>query len=545
MRALRGFLASLLVLLATLGGAQTSYVGASGLSSATWRFTYTSVNTAAATDTTNQYTASRLCCPIVQNGLVTRIYYATAAPNTSTPVVGETATNAVTIRCSFETPTGAIIQAWPAHGPPTGSDNLSIAAPSGALVWFDLPFGVSVTKGDVCWIRTFATKASAGNSLPLNINLSNYTTQTQPDAYDAWGDGFNNTNSDITSGGAVTAVAGGTNVATFGPCAVGIRPLNPNTTAAATFIGEGDSTYRGQSDSDSWRGGWMGREALANRRPFVNLACPGEASSLTSSLTTVSVSSFPIRLAIAQQLGYYVFEGYGFNDFINGSSNPQIIANRNTIATWHVNSGLKVVSGGLWATSTSTDNWSSTANESIPSYYSDWQRLRFEVKTPQTSGLYVASLDLASYLSTTTSQGVVPAPVSSLSLVWGKGLISAVNTGAVQITPKAIDGTVSYLTVSGADVALSGTDTQSGNYGNFAGGSVIVMTSGSANGSVFPVNGCNSTLFACSDPGSKINNISVGDSFNLVYQLSQNPHQATRQQIALATLRPMHAAVGL
>src|ERR1019366_3921494 len=103
-------------------------------------------------------------------------------------------------------------------------------------------------------------------SLPLNCNLSNYTTNTQPDAMDVWGDGIANAAVDITAGGAVAAVAGGTATCGFGPCAMMIQPSNPYGQACATFVMVNDSTGIGQSDNDSWRHGWSGREALTKRR---------------------------------------------------------------------------------------------------------------------------------------------------------------------------------------------------------------------------------------------------------------------------------------
>ena len=453
---------------------------------------------------------------------------------------------------ALESPTGQIIQATPAIGVIAGPDGMTIAANGGQLVAFDVD--VPVTQGDIWWVRTQGVKYVAGDSIPLNMNISGYTTNSAPNAYDAWGDGFNNTTTDCTAGGTVTAVAGTSGNATFGPCAVGITPTNPYSRACAGITLPGNSTERGQSDADSWRGGWAGRECLAKQRPYLPVSCPGESS------TVATYTQYAIRSRLISDLCYVGFINEGFNDLINGGSSVSttVIANKLIMAQWMRAMGIIACDATMWPGTTTTDYWSSIANQTVNSWEAGRLAINADARNPGTPGVYNGPLlDLESYLKATNGSGIVAAPVTPNNIVYATGAILQTtpnigNVGNGVITQisfqSAPAGTAGSLTLFGGGlIAGNGADPQSPLYGNFSSGFVIVMTSGATNGAVFLTNGNNSSLWNVFNQGNVTctsSGIAIGDTFNLVYELNQNPHLPTRQQIALAALFPMHTALG-
>ena len=520
------------------------YRGAGGFVSASWRFGLFPIAASAQTDSTNAYCRSIASCPILATGNRIRVCYSLNAAGGVAPYQGETATSALAqLRCGAKLPDGTIIQLAPVMGVPGGSDDMSIVPASGQTVWFEAD--AAVKRGDMVQIATWGHKNTAGDTIPLNLNPSSSTTATNY-PYDAYNDFSDNGSADCTS--TFSGVTSNTTQASsfFGPCLVAVIPANPYDPVHATRVLDGDSTVAGQSYADIWRRGWAGVEAVTLGRPLLNLACPGEASTLTGNVNTnPPFSLWAARFALSRMVGYVGWTGHIWNDLTGGGTSSVVIANRAIVGQWMRDAGIRVGEIAMWPTATSTDNWSSIANETVPAYYAAWQAIIADALAPASSAFSLGKpLNLAQYMQATNLSGIVPGPVYG-NLIWAQGAISSVNTGSHQITPKSLAGTVSATTQNGVDWPLNGTDPLLLNAGNQAGGTVIVMTDGAASGAVFPVSGCNATYYAVTDPGTQIGVIAPGDHFNLVFQLSQNPHMPTRQQELLGQQYPMSVACGL
>lgn len=246
--------------------------------------------------------------------------------------------NPITVRAAVEYPAGTYTSLLF-----SGVRDTVIAA--GNLTVSD---AVSVTIPDDAqyWIRTYVT-VTAGQTWPRGYVISG----TRGEASDT-----GTATSDLTTSG--TPAGSG---AAYGPVLVKATGFAryPSKIALASI---GDSILMGAGDGNfDARGntGWNGRASF-NRVPHVNIAITGTTASDNIP------ANFTRRLEILRNAGItHVLCDWGNNDLAGGRTVSEIQAD--LLAIWNSfhNEGFKVIHATFLPRSSSTDNWTTLANQTV------------------------------------------------------------------------------------------------------------------------------------------------------------------------------------
>lgn len=200
------------------------------------------------------------------------------------------------------------------------------------------PLGVELAAGEVLFSRTYV---SAGS--PQNTST----------AIPADGEGFT-AGSDLTGAGSAAVTAQFLWV--YGPAAV-VGDTGPG----VTFGIVGDSIAHGGADSGGRPPGFLVRAANAAGLPWLNVSRAGETVR-----DVVVNSQFRFRLPLVGNCSHVVCQ-YGRNDFTQSRTTAQVQADLIRLWTSLSARGSRVFQTTVTPSSTSTDSWATTANQTTHS----------------------------------------------------------------------------------------------------------------------------------------------------------------------------------
>jgi hypothetical protein len=202
------------------------------------------------------------------------------------------------------------------------------------------PIAVDVTAGQLLYTRTNVTVA-AGGKWPVSL----YTYAGDQEG--------STTGSDLTDSGGIATVSG----RGFGPVAVlGI----PDSGRRSTVAGLGDSIMFGSGDSGYPNGlGYATRALLDANIGFMNLAKNTEQAAQVTNSTGLKYRK---NLLVSCS---HVMEAYGRNDWGNAATLATLQANKIILWTTAAKRGIKVTAATNFPATTSTDGWTTEANQTV------------------------------------------------------------------------------------------------------------------------------------------------------------------------------------
>lgn len=198
---------------------------------------------------------------------------------------------------------------------------------------------VSIPRGAAFWVRTY-WQSTAG-ILYLKMGWNN----AAGDQAEFAASGI----ADKTQGGTYTPTQAGRY---FGPAAI-----ISNTSCASVFL-LGDSRINGQNDTADATGD-VGQLARSIGREFgyINVGIPGDRASAVA-------TGYAKRLDLSKYCSHVV-SNLGTNDLFQGNSAATIQGNIQTIATAFARAGRSVYWATITPSTTSTDSWATTANQTV------------------------------------------------------------------------------------------------------------------------------------------------------------------------------------
>lgn len=292
-----------------------------------------------------------------------------------------TYTGTTTLKAAVELPDGSIIPAF-FNGSRTGS-----SAAGGGPISTD-PIGVSLTEGDVIWLRCYFQNATS-----LHITRNNDYQR---------GEGYVS-GSDLVDSGTVTASGGFV-------CTPTLATLQVPTLENGVVI-LGDSISAGTGDA-----GWFGGFACTALEPFHACAQLGSPSEAVSNFVTGNQSARRLQLAGMSGAEHCLL--HWSNDPWNGRTLAQFQADIRTAVKMVARMGMRVWVCTLPPRTTTTDGWKSLANQTLTSVPQDTVRrninawLRQEFTDPDVSGI----LDTATSVESQTDPGKWLAPPGGVAL---------------------------------------------------------------------------------------------------------------------------------
>lgn len=255
--------------------------------------------------------------------------------------------NPITARAAVE-PLGNVII------PVTFNGARSVLIQPGATVLSD-PIGVDIAKGTTFYTRTFV-QVAAGEKFPR----AGYITASS-------GEGNNYgspVGADLTATGSASLTGIGTNVRVFGPSMILGRVKDPGKPVVAII---GDSIAQGANDNDQ---GFIER-ALAGNYSFQKIAFPGEALdgwTGNNGLTRFRRASLLVQASITHAICEY------------GRNNMNVATvQADTLAAWTsiARMGVPVYQTTITPQTTSTDGWTTVANQTVADATREGRRVAF------------------------------------------------------------------------------------------------------------------------------------------------------------------------
>jgi lysophospholipase L1-like esterase len=254
--------------------------------------------------------------------------------NHQTTTTGDVANpDTITIKASIDLGGGVLI-------PVRFSGKKTIDIDGGGFVTSD-EIGINLTKGSTFFVRTYVSVAAGKKWVKGSSSWIN-------------GEGKHQA-ADVTEGGALNIVAD--NGGYYKPIAImGRTSVKKPTTKSALLVG--DSIMWGTGDSTTPRD-YIGytQTALYNKRPLVVIARPSETA---QGFNVVTNRMF--RMQMIKHCGFVV-SNYGINDIRASRTLAQV--QNDLLAIWNMfnKMGLPVFQNTITPSTTSTDSWATTGNQ--------------------------------------------------------------------------------------------------------------------------------------------------------------------------------------
>jgi lysophospholipase L1-like esterase len=255
--------------------------------------------------------------------------------------------NDLTVRAAHETSAGLIIPVR------FGGKRVGTVEPGGLL--YSDPIGVSLAVGNSFWSRTNVS-VTAGQKWPLMVSRAGVAGVSQSTTF-----------TDLTLGGSISDAS---LFRGYGPIAILAFPNTPD----QPVIGiNGDSISAGSSDSDiGWPTRWLNYKYSVINTSYSNGRWNHWGDTNTSNWRRAPLLDPCTDIVMA----------LGINDLIAATSTTLAQAQAAAIAAWdrHRKQGKRVHAATILPSTTSTDGWTTTANQTVTSYealrvqINDWLR---------------------------------------------------------------------------------------------------------------------------------------------------------------------------
>ncbi len=242
-------------------------------------------------------------------------------------------TDTVTYTASIEYPAGTVY-------PLTFQGASSVTIQPGGLAISD-PVGIDIVAGQDFWTRT-CPQVAAGKKWPTGPAI---TTAVAGEGYTAGVD-YTRVNTAVSS------------VLAYSSCPMAILgTTNPRSVPLVAMLGDSIMTGEGEGTNIFDRG-WAER-ALNSQFGYMRIARPAETAQ-----TFAVQANHPLRMRLLAGCTHAIVE-YGTNDFFTGRTLLQIQTDLITIWNALIQRGMKVYQSTITPRTTSTDNWATTANQTV------------------------------------------------------------------------------------------------------------------------------------------------------------------------------------
>ncbi len=262
-------------------------------------------------------------------------------------------TNACDIQCVFGNQTGDVA------APDTVVYTAAIEYPSGTVypltfqgatsativpggIAISDPVGIDIAAGQDFWTRT-CPQVAAGKKWPTGPAI---TTAVSGEGYTA--------NVDYTR-----VTTGVTSVTAYCSCPMAILgTTNPRSVPLIALLGDSIMTGEGETGGVIYDRGWAER-ALNYQFGYMRIARGAE-----SAQTFAAVGNRPMRMRLVNGCTHAICE-YGVNDFYAGRTLVQMQTDLTSIWNTLILRGMKVYQSTITPRTTSSDNWATTANQTV------------------------------------------------------------------------------------------------------------------------------------------------------------------------------------